>query len=106
MRRRPALSSIPLASDPDSSPKPRTYLVEAAIGRSNGEPLSRRWIQRRNAPAIIAILMGGSAAYLARSWLESHAGASTVVAVGTIVVAAQPLSFGAALSAENVMEIP
>ena len=27
--------------------------VKAAIGRSNGEPLSRRWIQRRNAPAII-----------------------------------------------------
>jgi pilus assembly protein CpaB len=54
----------------------------------------------------LSIVMGGGAAYLARSWLESHAGASAVAAVGTIVVAAQPLSFGAALSDENVMEIP
>ena len=55
----------------------------------------------------ISIAMGGAAAFLARSWLESHAGASTTSAsVGTIVVAAQPLSFGAALSPENVMDIP
>ena len=64
-------------------------------------------MRTNNLPVLcLAILMGGSAAYLARSWLASHAGASTVAAVGTIVVAAQPLSFGAALSAENVMEIP
>src|SRR5436309_2801219 len=54
----------------------------------------------------LSIMMGGAAAFLARSWLESHAGSSTVgVSVGTIVVAAQPLSFGVALRPENVMEI-
>jgi pilus assembly protein CpaB len=64
-------------------------------------------MRTNNLPVLcLSILMAGAAAYLARSWLESHAGASTVAAVGTIVVAAQPLSFGAALSAENVMEIP
>jgi pilus assembly protein CpaB len=51
--------------------------------------------------------MGGIAAFLARSWLESHARASTVgVSVGTIVVAAQPLGFGVAVSPDNVAEIP
>jgi pilus assembly protein CpaB len=55
----------------------------------------------------LSIAMGGAAAFLARSWLESHAGASTVgESAGTIVVAAMPLSFGVAVSSENVMEIP
>jgi pilus assembly protein CpaB len=54
----------------------------------------------------LAIVMGGAAAFLARSWLASHAGATLGVSVGTIVVAAQPLGFGVALSPENVMEIP
>src|SRR5882672_7718883 len=55
----------------------------------------------------LAIVMGGIAAFLARSWLESHARASTVGAsVGTIVVAAQPLGFGVAVSPDNVAEIP
>jgi pilus assembly protein CpaB len=55
----------------------------------------------------LSMTMGGTAAFLARSWLQSHAGASTAgVSVGTIVVAAQPLSFGVALSPENIIEIP
>ena len=55
----------------------------------------------------VAIVMGGVAAFLARSWLESHAGASTVgTSVGTIVVAAQPLGFGVSLTSENITEIP
>jgi pilus assembly protein CpaB len=55
----------------------------------------------------LSIAMGGAAAYLARSWLQSHAAPSTVGAsVGRIVVAAHPLSFGVALNPDNLMEIP
>jgi pilus assembly protein CpaB len=55
----------------------------------------------------LAIVMGGIAAFMTRSWLESQARASTVgESVGTIVVAAQPLGFGVALSPDNVAEIP
>jgi pilus assembly protein CpaB len=43
----------------------------------------------------IAIVMGGIAAFLARSWLESHASASAAAPTGTIVVTAQALGFGA-----------
>ena len=55
----------------------------------------------------LAIVMGGIAAMLARSWLQSHARASLGdEAVGSIVVAAQPLGFGTTLTSENVSEIP
>ena len=55
----------------------------------------------------LAIVMGGIAAMLARSWLQSHARASLGdEAVGSIVVAAQPLGFGITLTSENVSEIP
>src|SRR5262244_3109161 len=55
----------------------------------------------------LAIVMGGIAAMLARSWLQSHARASLGdEAVGSIVVAAQPLGFGITLTPENVAEIP
>lgn len=53
----------------------------------------------------VALLMGGVAALLARNWLLSHSRASSA-AVGTIVVAAKPLGYGAALSADNIAEIP
>jgi len=54
----------------------------------------------------LAIVMGGIAAMLARSWLLSHARASLGdESIGTIVVAAQPLGFGRTLTAENVAEI-
>ena len=55
----------------------------------------------------LAIVMGGIAAMLARSWLQSHARASLGdEGVGSIVVAAQPLGFGITLTSENVAEIP
>ena len=55
----------------------------------------------------LAIVMGGIAAMLARSWLQGHARASLgEEGIGTIVVAAQPLSFGTNLTADNVREIP
>jgi len=54
----------------------------------------------------LAIVMGGVAAFLARSWLQSHARASLGdESIGTIVVAAQPLGFGTTLTAESVAEI-
>jgi pilus assembly protein CpaB len=56
---------------------------------------------------VLAIVMGGIAAFLARNWLESHArDASASQSIGTIVVAAKPLLFGAALTAGDLVEVP
>jgi pilus assembly protein CpaB len=52
---------------------------------------------------IVAVVLGGVAALLARNWLISH---GQTAEAGTIVVAAVPLAFGAQLSAENLNEIP
>ncbi|MGA8611917.1 MAG: Flp pilus assembly protein CpaB [Xanthobacteraceae bacterium] len=52
---------------------------------------------------IVAVVLGGVAALLARNWLISHA---QTAEAGTIVVAAVPLAFGSQLSAENLSEIP
>ena len=54
---------------------------------------------------VVAIVLGGIAAVLARNWLTSHAG-SGQSRVGTIVVAGSPLVFGAQLTSENTVEIP
>jgi pilus assembly protein CpaB len=55
----------------------------------------------------VAILMGGIAAFLARNWMESHSRALAASdALGTIVVAAEPLGFGAEVNANSVTEIP
>lgn len=55
----------------------------------------------------VAILMGGIAAFLARNWMESHSRALAASdTLGTIVVAAQPLGFGAEVNANSVTEIP
>jgi pilus assembly protein CpaB len=53
----------------------------------------------------VALLMGGLAAFLARNWLLSHSQQSSA-AVRTIVVAARPLGYGTAVTADNVAEIP
>jgi pilus assembly protein CpaB len=53
---------------------------------------------------LIAIAMGGVAAYLAREWIAAHA--ELTVQSGTVVVAAVPLGFGTTLNRENVTEIP
>ncbi len=56
---------------------------------------------------LIAIAMGGVAAFLARDWLASHSASVEPGATpGTIVVASAPLGFGAAVTADNVTEIP
>jgi pilus assembly protein CpaB len=53
---------------------------------------------------VVAIVLGGVAAILARNWLVSHTQASTEAA-GTIVVAAAPLPFGTPLTSQNITEI-
>jgi pilus assembly protein CpaB len=57
---------------------------------------------------VLALVMGGIAAFMARQWLQNHAVMSAAASqnVGTIVVAAQPLQFGATVSADNIAEIP
>ena len=54
---------------------------------------------------VVAVVLGGIAAVLARDWLANHAG-SAQSNLGTIVVAASPLVFGAQLTTENTKEIP
>src|SRR5262249_14112713 len=55
---------------------------------------------------VVAILMGGGAAYLARSWLHSQMDAAALQSPGHIVIAAEPLAYGAVVTAENVNEVP
>src|SRR5262245_10501428 len=52
---------------------------------------------------LVAIVVGGIAALMARSWMQRHV--QPVQGVSTIVVAAGPLGFGAALSKDNTAEI-
>jgi pilus assembly protein CpaB len=54
---------------------------------------------------VVALVLGGTAAVLARNWLTNHA-RSSQADVGTIVVAAAPLAFGTQLTAQNTTEIP
>jgi len=53
----------------------------------------------------IAIVMGGVAAFMARSWLQSHT-AAPVSETGTIVVATGALPFGARITEDKLAEIP
>jgi len=53
----------------------------------------------------VAISMGGSAAYLTRSWLQTRA-STAVQPAGTIVVAAESLAYGTAMTPDNIVEIP
>jgi len=55
---------------------------------------------------LVAVIMGGIAAFLARNWIEAQATISPAAPTGTIVVAAAPIGFGVALSPDNVVEIP
>jgi pilus assembly protein CpaB len=56
---------------------------------------------------IVAIAMGGGAAYLARSWLQAQMNvAAAYQPAAHIVIAAESLPYGAAVTAENVSEIP
>jgi pilus assembly protein CpaB len=56
---------------------------------------------------VLAVVMGGAAAFLAHDWLEARARAATDgVGTATVVVATEPLAFGTELTAANVTEIP
>ncbi len=63
---------------------------------------------RRNSSLItllIALLLAGVAAFLARNWLESHSTSAAVEDTATIVVTNGPLAFGAAITASDIREI-
>jgi pilus assembly protein CpaB len=55
---------------------------------------------------VVAILMGGSAAYLTRSWLKDQKASAALQPAGTIVVAANSLAYGTVVTPDNVVEIP
>jgi pilus assembly protein CpaB len=56
---------------------------------------------------LLALAMGGIAAFMARSWIERHTTAQAEAPTAmTVIVAAAPLAFGTVLTAENVSEIP
>jgi pilus assembly protein CpaB len=56
---------------------------------------------------IVATLMGGSAAYLTRTWLNNQVNVSAAhQPAGTIVVAAESLAYGVTLTPDSVVEIP
>jgi pilus assembly protein CpaB len=52
----------------------------------------------------IAIVMGGAAAFLARTYLQSHT--APQAEIGTIVVASAPLAFGTRITEDKLTEIP
>src|SRR5262245_17781098 len=55
----------------------------------------------------VAVSMGASAAYLTRTWLKDQTRVSAAVQpAGTIVVAAESLAYGTAMTSDNVAEIP
>jgi len=54
---------------------------------------------------LIAIVMGGIAAFMARNWITAHATVQPAAPMGTMVVAAAPLTFGTVLTRENINEI-
>jgi pilus assembly protein CpaB len=54
---------------------------------------------------IVAVLLGGAAAFLARSWLQSHSGQANGPKTVSILVANDSLAFGAPIGAKDVREI-
>ena len=53
---------------------------------------------------LVAIVMGGVAAFMARTWLQRQTVQPTQAS--TVVVAVRPLGFGTVLNVDNVAEIP
>src|SRR6476469_2014380 len=53
---------------------------------------------------LVALAMGGLAAFMARNWIAQHATPQVASVSNTIVVAAAPLPFGTVLSPDNVTE--
>jgi pilus assembly protein CpaB len=56
---------------------------------------------------VVALAMGGGAAFLARSWLQLQTNAlAAYQPAGRVVVAAEPLAYGAVVTSDSVVEIP
>jgi pilus assembly protein CpaB len=55
---------------------------------------------------VVALAMGGGAAFLARSWLQAQTNALAAYQPGQVVVAAEPLAYGAVVTSDTVVEIP
>jgi pilus assembly protein CpaB len=55
---------------------------------------------------VLALVMGGLAAMMARSWVNNQAGAVPAPVSNTIVVAKVKMGFGTQLTRDNVTEIP
>src|SRR5271166_1984004 len=55
---------------------------------------------------LIALIFGAFAAFLARSWLQSHSERTAVKEDSTIVLAARPLVFGTPITSDDVREAP
>jgi pilus assembly protein CpaB len=55
---------------------------------------------------LIALTFGAFAAFLARSWLQSHSERTAVKEESTIVVAIRPLAFGTPITPDDVREAP
>jgi pilus assembly protein CpaB len=55
---------------------------------------------------VVALAMGGGAAFLARSWLQAQTNALAAYQPGQVVVAAEPLAYGAVVTSDSVVEIP
>ena len=54
---------------------------------------------------IIAVILGGMAAFLAKSWLQSHSARTDAQKTVSILVASDTLAFGAPIGAKDVREI-
>src|ERR1700722_10863091 len=54
---------------------------------------------------IVAVLLGGLAAFLARSWLQNHSARTEAQQTVPILVATDALAFGAPIGAKDVREI-
>jgi pilus assembly protein CpaB len=54
---------------------------------------------------IVAVILGGVAAFLARSWLQSHSAQTDAQKTESILVASGALAFGAPIGAADVKEI-
>src|SRR6266480_2559867 len=56
---------------------------------------------------IVAIVMGGAAAYLTRGWLHDQMNAAAAnQPAGHVVVAAESLAYGATVTADSISEVP
>src|SRR5262249_11674971 len=55
---------------------------------------------------VVALAMGGGAAFLARSWLQAQTNALAAYQPGHVAVAAEPLAYGAVVTSDSVVEIP